>query len=529
LKRLRPWLAVLTAGLLFTGASAQAPPTATSPSERVEPVEPDYRVSSEARVTSAQVIGTPFAKFLKYQNYEVTLDGGTTYTGGFVYGPGHHISAMAALVLDPNGIPYATFKTGDTRLSRALRNEPYVATSGIAGRWDKEGCSAGKIVLAELDEEVGGEVVDGTFRRLGDELSPTMPFESTECDEYFMAAVRITGKPYGDGGQMEVLDLIGPVFFSPVQAIQEMDAGRVSDAARARTMFGRAWNAIGYLPFLGVYVQDYPELLAGYDTLGLGPVVDLRVLANGGPIPAESPKASSLQARINTVVVDSSQTQDLGPSQHMVDARIQHAVRDEYGRTPLPPAFTSQYLKLDYDRAKVVLYYLDQTQSPMVEMATQGRPALAFAPGSPKGIRRDIRDIIVRREPVPKPSGPYLPGQSSGWSGFDTGPVDSAMNDLSKLLPGQPRTLAMHNAASSGQADLFYWYLSCQVDEPTSESVKHYVPLAEAIRLCRQGHGDAQTEATLLRLADHLGWVPELGMTRSKVMGIISNARPAGH
>ncbi len=450
--------------------------------------------------------GRPFAKFLTYSTYRVS-EGDEVWTGGFVHGPGHHISSMAALVLDAQGRPCATFKTGDTRLSRQQRGAPYVATSGIAGRWDKAGHSAGAIVLDELSEEVGGQVVEGTFRRLGDTLSPTMPFESTESDEYFMAAVDIVADPHGDGGSMEVVGLIGPVFFTPQQAIAAMDGGSISDAARARAMFGRAWDSLGYIPSLDRYALDNPGLLSQFDSLGMGPLTDLRGQVLGeASLPAPRPANGSPASRIDSAEVVKVQDVPLEPGRTMVDARIRHAVR---GEGPVGGDFASQYLKLDYDRAKVALYYIDPVQGPMVEMAEQVRPALAFAPGSPAVRRRDIRDV-----PVPRNLDAMI----------TSGLVERMFGRLGSLAPG--------NAASSGQSDLFYFYFACQVPTPSvststgetshwTSGPSHpsdFLPLAEAIRLTRRGHGDAQTEATLLRLADRLEWIPQLGMSRDQAL-----------
>ena len=463
-------------------------------------------------VSQALLADTPFQKYLTYQRYRVVVGDAPPYEGGFVHGPGHHISAIAALVFDPHGTPYATLKSGDTRLARALRAEPYVATSGIAGRWDKKGASAADIVLGELAEEIGGHPIEGTFRRLGDSLSPTMPFESTESDEYFTAAVKIDASPYGDGGQMEVVGLIGPVFLDPTAAIMAMDSGEISDAARARTMFGRAWDAIGYLPDLGMYVHDFPELENRFDTLGLGPANDPRELAAASAIPPERAPDGTLASKVNSVKVDSIHRIPLGEDLEMVDARIQHAAWDGAKQVSLPPVFSSQYLRTDYDRAKVAVYYLDPKNGPMVEMTPQARPALAFAPGEPKVVRRDLRDLKVaklaknRERPfiVPDRATPLLQ-------------TDWVRQAVGNPCAGLPHRLAQHSAASSGQSDLFYWSYSCRIDPPEASDRKNFFTLADAIRLCRSGHGDAQSEATLLRLATHLDWLPQLGMARSTV------------
>lgn len=523
-------LAVLTSG--------QA--TARSPFRLPNP-EPPVEVRPDDRVVTADLRSTLFDKFLKYKTFRVALRDGQAYQGGFVYGPGHHSSAMAALVLDARGLPYAVFKSGDTRLGRATRNQPYVATSGIAGRWDHQGHSAGEIVLGELSEEVGGQVVEGTFRRLGDQLSPTMPFESTECDDYFMAAVEITGDPYGDGGLMEAVGLIGPSFYSPAAAIAAMDSRQIFDAGRARTMLGRAWDSIGFLPQLGLYVQDHPRLRARFTTLGLGEPWDIRGIARGGSVPVVSPGHSDdPRSRITTVSVDKASNIELGGGARMVDARIRHAyyshdpfffaspqlerlceqATGEWKSAPeanlvaLGPDFASQFLQLDYDRAKVAVYY-NSDQGPMVEMVPQARPALAFAPGSPPVVRRDIRDILVEkagREELPTET----PAQSERRRLF----LDSSIRGLEGKLPGQIFVLAAANGASSGQSDLFYHYLGCRLDRAPDGGVEHFLPLAQAIELCREGQGDSQTEATLLRLADAEDWIPELGMSRHDALAL---------
>lgn len=469
-----------------------------------------------------EITGTGFAKYLKYQTYRLKQADKEVQHGGFVFGPGHHISAMAALVFDETGRPCATFKTGDTRLSRALRGEPYVAVSGIAGRWDKEGHSAGEIVLAELSEEVGGEVVEGTFRRLGDHLAPTMPWESTESDEFFRAAVEITGDSLGDGGRMEVAELIGPVFFPPQEAIKAMDDGRISDSGRARAMFGRAWASLGYLPSLDLYVQDHPQLLERYDSLGLGPVEELRDRVKTRPLPEPPSRKSNLKAQINSVAVQSCQTVELLPDNRasqgrhtMVDARICHAVEKDGQKTVLPPEFASQYLRTNYDRAKVVVYVLDPEHGPLVQMTSGYHPVMAFAPGAPRVWRRDITDLVVeKRSPSQGPESLDLAGATAFYT-------DSTRAEVAHLQHGQLKALARHNAASSGQSDLFYHYLSCRLDTLPQQGSEHFLPLSDALRLCRSGHGDAQTEATLLRLADHLEWIPELGMSRSVAQSLL--------
>ena len=425
---------------------------------------------------TAEITERPFDKFLKYNKFEVRR-AGRIFRGGFVHGPGHHSAAVAALTFNSRGEPYVVIKRGDTRLSRAERGEPYVLDGFIAGRLDKKGAGAVKIALAELAEEVGAEVVPGTFRALGDALTPTMPLESTECDSYFQAVVEITGVPSGDGGSMEVVDLIGPKFLTPEQLLGATRAARISDSSRAESLFCRSFDSMGFLPRLGVFVQDHPRLLARYRTLGLGRVLDLR---RTGAEPGEVPPSGS---KINDVVVVDCRVVELDRRTRMIDAKTRHAVGSTARVEPQGPPFSNQYLQLDYDRAKVVHYYEDPQRGPLVEMTLQPRPCLAFAPGSPKIDRLDVEDRECSRAAEP-PQGLQALGEPCG--------------------------------ASSGQSDLYYHFWARKVERPGT----NFILLSDALTLCRQGDGDVQTETALLRLADYLGWIPNLEMSveRARVL-----------
>ncbi len=448
------------------------------------------------QVVKAEVTDVPFDGFLKYKNYSVDVQLGehiSNYRGGFVHGPGHHISAIAAFVFDRQLQPHAILKTGDTRLARAERNEPYVLDGFVAGRMDKKGAESSKIALAELAEEVGGEVVPGTFSPLGKDLSPTMPAESTEADAYFMAAVKVTGDPYGDGGEMELTDLIGPKVASPSEAIRAMDSGELSESSRTRTMYGRGFDAIGYVPQLGAYVQDHPELAQKFDTLGLGPVMDIRKKLEGNELPEERPKGTNLESRVNDVVATTREETIFDSETRMVNAKTRHAVNENGTLTTLDKEFPNQYLQLDYDRAKVAQYYMDDKLGPMVAMTSQARPALAFAPESPNVVRKDVGDIKIERD-----------------------------KEISEQLSGNQRVLGAPSGASAGQSDLYYHFVADEVKKPQDPAAAGFVPMAEAIKLCRTGHGDTQTEALLERLSDDLEWIPNLGMTVEQAKALMT-------
>ena len=434
---------------------------------------------------SSLVFGEPttqtlFDGFLKYEVYKSAHS-----EGGFVYGPGHHSSAMACFVFDQNNTPFVVLKSGDTRFSRCHRGEPYVLDGFVAGRLDKKGVSGSKIALAELTEEIGGEAVEGSFLPLG-QLAPTMPFESTECDAYFLGAARLTGAPTGDGGKMELPGLIGPKFLPPQEALNRMDEGFVSDGGRARALYGRGFHKIGYLPFLGIYVEDYPQLVSRYQTLGLGELVDPRDWSPQSDFQAFAFQPEGKASAANHAVVVSQESLSLGPKAIMIDAKTRHAVKTRGGIECVGPAFANQYLRLTYDRAKVATYYLSQESGPMVRMTGQTRPVLAFAPQKPSVERMDVEDKMVERE-QPQVEGARQLGEPSG--------------------------------ASSGQSDLYYSYWAQEIRKPGD--AESFVTLAEALTLCREGHGDAQTETVLLRLADSLEWCPQLGMSRAAVRRIV--------
>lgn len=455
----------------------------------------DSPASSALQIASFQgrLTGLPFDGYLKYRTYEATL-GDASLEGGFVHGPGHFVAAVAALAFDLEGKPHPIFKTGDTRLSRAERGEPYVLHGIVAGRLDKEGASAAKIVLAELAEEVGGEVVEGTFLPLGAAKVPTMPFESSEADVYHLAAVKITGKPYGDGGAMEVVDLIGPLMLTPDQARVAMDTGQVAEGGRARAMFARAYDALGYIPALDLYVGDHPCLAQRFTTLGLGPVLRFDGKTVGGEIPEPQPVGESLESRINHVVCETRDVCDLTSNQRLIAAMTRHAVKEGEQVTPLATSFPNQYLQIDYDRVKLGRYFLDPDRGPMLELTLQARPALAFAEPALPVARLDVEDLQVQRgRPVLEQI--------------------EAEGDLVEL--------GLATSASSGQCDLYYSFVACQVTAPEDSS--GFTSLSEAIRLCRRGHGDAHTEAFCQRLADHLGWIPGLRMTLDEARRLLES------
>lgn len=447
-------------------------------------------------VVSSEVVDVPFNGFLKYKTYDVSISKEgilERYRGGFVHGPGHHIAAVAAFAFDEAMTPHPILKTGDTRLSRAERKESYVLDGFIAGRMDHKGYDSSKIALAELAEEVGGEVVGQTFRKLGPGVTPTMPFESTESDNYYLAAVQLSGNPYGDGGGMEVVDLIGPKISAPLEALRSMDEGKVSEAGRTRVLFGRGFDQIGYIPQLGVYAQDHPELAKRFQTLGLGEVSDIRSQIKASHLPGQRPPADTLEAKINDAVTVQRREVNLDSGSRMVDAKTKHAFNDNGQVTAVGKEFPNQYLKLDYDRAKLATYYIDPENGPMVHMSSSARPALAFAPESPKVIRKDFEDVPISRD-----------------------------REALGQMPEGTRSLGQAGGASAGQSDLYYHFMAREVAVPENPTAEGFVPISQAIALCRSGEGDAQTEALCERLCDDLEWIPNLELSVSQARRLLT-------
>lgn len=444
----------------------------------------------------AKIASAPFDKFLKYRNFELTVKRDAkveTLQVPLVNGPGHDVAAVASIVVDSAGQPFMLLKTGDTRISRTLRQDDYVKLGSVAGRLDKVGADFTKIGLAELTEEVGGEVVNNSLRRLGQQLSPSMPLESTESDASFVAMVRLNGVAGGDGGGMELPGLIGPIFLSPGAGWKAINAGDVSDAGRCQMTFGRAFDSLGYIRELGVYVQDHPQLSSRFDTLGLGEPVDPRRQAPPSEIPPPPVPGGSLESQVNAGMYTECSTVPVGAGAAMLDGKSVHAVAG----TPVGAAFTNQLLTLCYDRAKLLQYQVS-AQGPLVRMPVSERPSMAVRalalqkecqePGDASSwLRRDVLDLKVSRD---KPVAEQLAQQCPG---------------------AAPVQLGSATTASSGQCDMKYSYWASPA--PAGVQGDEFVPLSEALRLCRSGQGDAQTEAALLRLAEHLQWIPTLGMS----------------
>lgn len=435
-----------------------------------------------------------FKGYLHYHAIKASIDPASEILG-YVHGPGHHVASVATLLFDENSRPFPVLKAGDARLSRYERGEAYILASPVAGRLDKEGHNPKEIASCEIHEELGAKIVEDTFFHLGEEATPTTPFESTECEYHYLAAITLDDLPLGDGTGMETTELLGPLVASSSQALELFSTGDVAEGGRAQALFERAFHKIGWIPTLACYAQDYPQLQARYQTLGLGPLIDLRPkvksVALHDPLACSRPPLSPYG-----VICNDRHTYPLDAEHFMVKAQTQHSVKSGKGFEPHGPSFNNEYLACTYDRAKVAIYLLDPELGPLVRMTAQCRPCLAFAPHPTLTVRLDLEDIKIARD-----SSPFA--------------------QIDEALPGEVMLLGQKTPASSGQCDLYYHFAACwRVSKEPG-----FLPLADALALCRQGHGDVHTEATLMRLADRLKWIPQLGLSYTQAHELIKGPK----
>lgn len=429
-----------------------------------------------------------FAKFLTYRVFE--FEGQQV---GILNGPGHDCAAVAAVVLDPQGRPYMVIKTGDARMARVLRQDNYLKWGCVAGRMDKQGANASKIALAELTEEVGGEVVANTFQPLGKWMTPTQPYESSECDANFFSLIKLGATPKGDGGGMEVEGLIGPLFLKFQDGFAAMEEGKVGDAGRAMTLYRRCADWMGYIPELDGWVYDHPKLSARYSSLGLGDPQDPRknwLSEIPGNFVPNGPAAA-----IDGAAWTSLQEVKLDGHSRMLDGKTCHTAHGK----PQGDPFNNQLMSSDYDRAKVVAYTVDAEKGPLVRLIQSPRPIavlkssqLAQEHQADRQENAELMQLDVDDVKFPRGGSPQ----------------DQYDAPLQKL--GEPC------GASSGQSDIYYHFYARH-----TKKAPEMIPIARAIEECRSGQGDAQTEALLLRLCRQLHWIPTLDLSVEQAKSLL--------
>jgi hypothetical protein len=429
-----------------------------------------------------------FDGYMKLRRFRFRY-GAEERTADVLSGPGHDVSIVAAFTLDPGGVLSAVLKGGDTRPPRTLRGEPYVKIGTIGGRLDHRERTAIEIAASEIGEEIGAELTEGSLHPLGDVPAPTMPDESTEADRYFLALVSFSDrKAQGDGDGLELPGLLHAVSLPIQQALAAIDAGRIGEAARARVAYSRALSKMGWSAQLGGFVDH-----AAWDTLGLGPRLDPRPLARSpGRPPPPSLSLGGMSLHVHREI-------SLREGLRMMEARASH-LRVEGTRIGRP--FPMQFLSVPYDRAKIVIWARGENGAPVVRLERRMRWQLLVkrdllgAEVSPASIFPNARDVIDAKV---HPKTPEMTLERLlTMRGYDA-------KSLVKL--GAP------SDASPGQSDLRHHFFSLEVKPSPG-----MIPLKEALRVMRMGEGDAAAEAALLRLADDIGWIPELDRSFEDVL-----------
>ncbi len=469
--------------------------------------------------TKTSQIAEPFAGYLTVRRYAMMLRADDSNMPQATHcnvlsAPGHNVALVAVLLMQPDGKLQIVFKDGDTRPARVLRGEAYVKLGMVGGRLDQPKLDAAAVARHEVHEEIGATVVDGGLVPLGEKSAATMPAESSESDRYFLALSRFekdASPPKGDGGGMELPGLIRPARMSVNEALSAMDDGRVGEGTRARVAYGRAFDRLGYLPQLERYVFDLPEALKkGFDSLGLGQPVDLRSL---GESHVASPPAmpDSPARQVNDVKLLDRVNTHLEEAALLVNARVAHAARKDGELKTIGEPFRIQFLHLPYDRVKLAVWVNDEVKGPCVLMESVERLPMAVKGSNLKDeYQGDEHAELNRMDLLEARMHVGVEHRRDVIEGLAEHAAEAII--MARGLAGTPKKLGASADASPGQSDLRYHLFHVEVPPGVADS--RFVPLADALKRCRKdGHGDATSEALLLRLADHAGWVPTLGMS----------------
>jgi hypothetical protein len=455
-------------------------------------------------------------------------------------GPGDNCTMVVPVVLAADGRPSVVVKAGSTRAAAELR-EPgrYVMLGMVGGRWDKSiGADAAgiakKIGIAELAEEIGATAVKGGAFTLGDRLTATMPSISTEADLAVgvLARVSADATPTGDHSGMEVVGLMKPVALEPRDALARSRRGELGEGARFEAYTRRFLDKLGFVPELDAYVFDLPPALRkAFDTRGLGAPLDPRKLAatdesesageaaHAGAAPPPPPAA--LAAAVKDVAFLSASAvpvPELGAT--MFDAQTDHvSIGDDGARTLLGKAHPNQLLHVPHDLAKLVRYVVDPARGPLVALEPIERPLLAakgtvlagelaYPDEDHRLVRPELPELVV---PLGLDASQGLEALRKQAAQIDGPARAKAVVDAALAGEGaSAKALGAPTFASPGQSDLRLHFYAAEL--PADVSKAALVPIGDALARARRGELDAGAEATLLRLADAIGWIPSLGM-----------------
>jgi hypothetical protein len=207
----------------------------------------------------------------------------------------------------------------------------------------------------------------------------------------------------------------------------------------------------------------------------------------------------------------------------MFDAKTDHVVKQGAKSERAEMTHPNQLLHLDYDLAKVAVYYEDPVQGPMVRLSDVERPIMAakeLALGDEIAYKKEHYSLTRRDLPEVKVELPFdgaaTPAEIMEKAGsFDLAKLaKSAVVGALKAghVDAEVSALGAAGFASPGGCDLQHHFFAAKLKSAPA-STEGFVRLSDAIRIMRQGEGDPAAEAGLLRLASSVGWIPSLGMS----------------
>lgn len=372
--------------------------------------------------------------------------------------PGHDVVIVVGVVPGPGGHPRFVVKTGDTRPSRVLSGRSLVKDGLVGGRLDAPGAGPDDIARAEVEEEVGGQVA-GPVWALGDRPVPSMPVVSTEADLFRMAPVRFDpgSRPRGDGGGMEVPELLGYRLVDPPALMRMIRVGALGEVCRARVAYGRAFEKLGLL---------------GPETRGLGPVVPV---PDGGGAPSGGSAAGTTEP-VDDARIEIERVVSLERGRHLV-VRVTHTARG----APRGEPYVIEIHDPDFEEVEILEWARDPEGRVRVRIELIASPVL------------EVKATLTgERIPIASPT--------RLWQGRIERPSPGGELNAALLGRGAPPQCLLAGEASPGQSTLLESVWAAEVPAPEAE----WPTLAEAIRLCREEGASARTEAGLLELEERV-------------------------
>ncbi len=189
------------------------------------------------------------------------------------------------------------------------------------------------------------------------------------------------------------------------------------------------------------------------------------------------------------------------------------------------------------DAVVAVLYSIDENGG--IEVVLREAPRVPIYLRKDRTfVHPDPREYLALHEVV---AGIVEPDDPPGLAGWQVRAAAEALEEAGHVMdPGEFAALGGETFASPGVTDEKLYYVAGEIpvgqvsseppagDGSTMEEwcVLHRFELGAAIRACRSGEiPDMKTEVALLRLADYLGWIPQLGVFRTELPLALSERR----